>query len=235
MTNVTTSPEREAKYLARQALAPLCSDFPVRFHTERQLEPLRSATLRLLERTGVKYASPKALNLLAEAGARVDGHAQIARLPRELVSETLAMVPRRFTLGARDPVCDLAVGSGVTYGTTGGCAPEVVDWRTGARRPSTKADLEAITRLQDYLGSVCFWWPTASAGDCGETAQLHEMEAGWNNTSKHLMGMVQGELLARASVEMATIVAGGAGNLRPGRSSAISSARSRHSSMTRAA
>ena len=68
--------------------------------------------------------------------------------------------------------------------------------------------------MQDCLGSISFWWPTVSAGDCGETAQLHEIEAGWNNTSKHLMGMVQGETLARAAVEMATAVAGGAEELR---------------------
>ena len=103
----------------------------------------------------------------------------------------------------------------LTYGTTGGCAVEIVDWRTGVRRPSTKADLEAITRVQDCLGSICYWWPTVSAGDCGETAQLHELEAGFNNTSKHLMGMVQGERLARAAVEMATAVAGGAAGAPP--------------------
>ena len=68
--------------------------------------------------------------------------------------------------------------------------------------------------MQDCLGSISYWWPTVSAGDCGETAQLHEIEAGWNNTSKHLMGMVQGETLARAAVEMATAVAGGAEELR---------------------
>ncbi len=90
----------------------------------------------------------------------------------------------------------------------------MIDWRTGVRRSSTKADLADITRMQDCLGSISFWWPTVSAGDCGETAQLHEIEAGWNSTSKHLMGMVQGEELARAAVEMATAVAGGAAELR---------------------
>ncbi len=198
----------------RQPLAPLRSDFPVRFHDEAQIEPLRDATLRLLETTGVRFASPKALKILAAAGARVDEGSEIARLPRALVEETLAQVPRAFTLGARDQTCDLAVGSGFTYGTTDGCGVEVVDWRTGARRPSTKADLEAITRMQDCLGSICYWWPTVSAGDCGETAQLHEVEAGFNNTSKHLMGMVQGEALARHAVEMATAVAGGPEELR---------------------
>ena len=91
---------------------------------------------------------------------------------------------------------------------------EVVDWRSGERRQSTKADLEDITRMTDYLGSVQFWWPTVAAGDCGETHELHEIEAGWNNTGKHLQGMVQGEKLARYAVEMARVVAGGSEQLR---------------------
>ncbi|MBE0528788.1 MAG: trimethylamine methyltransferase family protein, partial [Thermoleophilia bacterium] len=198
----------------RQALAPLRSDFSVRFHEAAQLEPLHDAALRLLETTGMRFESPRALAILKKAGATVDEGSDLVRLPRQLVEETLALAPREFTLGARDASCDLQVGSGFTYGTTDGCGVEVIDWRTGERRSSTKADLEAITRMQDCLGSISFWWPTVSAGDCGETAQLHEMEAGWNNTSKHLMGMVQGETLARAAVEMATVVAGGAEELR---------------------
>ncbi len=198
----------------RQALAPLRSDFRVRFHDEAAVEPLHDATLRLLETTGMRFESPKALAILKKAGAKVDEGSDLVRLPRRLVEETLSLAPRAFTLGARDPSCDLQVGSGFTYGTTDGCGVEVIDWQTGERRSSTKADLEAITRMQDCLGSISFWWPTVSAGDCGETAQLHEIEAGWNNTSKHLMGMVQGETLARAAVEMATAVAGGADELR---------------------
>jgi trimethylamine--corrinoid protein Co-methyltransferase len=193
---------------------PLRSDFPWRFHDQAGLEPLHEATLRLLETTGMRFESPAALAILKEAGARVDGGSDLVRLPRELVREALALVPREYVLGARDPSCDLALGSGATFGTTDGCGVEVVDWHSGERRPSTKADLEAITRMQDCLGSVSYWWPTVSAGDCGETAQLHELEAGFANTSKHLMGMVQGEALARAAVEMATAVAGGTEELR---------------------
>jgi len=198
----------------RQAIAPLRSDFTVRFHSEAQIEPLREATLALLKRTGVKYRSAKALAILKKAGAKVDEGSDLVRLPRRLVEETLALAPRSFVLGSRDGAGDLDLGSGFTYGATDGCGVEVVDWRTGERRSSTKADLADVTRMQDCLGSISFWWPTVSAGDCGRTAQLHEIEAGWNNTTKHLMGMVQGETLARHAVEMATLVAGGAEGLR---------------------
>ena len=79
---------------------------------------------------------------------------------------------------------------------------------------STKADLARISRLQDYLSSISFWWPTVSAGDYGETSQLHEIDAGWNNTVKHLQGMVNGAREARYAVEMATVIAGSAEELR---------------------
>ena len=214
VASVGPPPSAEKAGPQRQPLAPLRSDFTWRFHDEVRLEPLHDATLRLLETTGMRFESPRALAILKRAGARVDEASRIVRLPRRLVEEALAGAPRRFTLGARDPACDLQLGSGFTYGTSDGCGVEVVDWHTGQCRASTKADLEAVTRMQDHLGSISYWWPTVSAGDCGRTAQLHEIEAGWNNTGKHLMGMVQGEALAKAAVEMATAVAGGAEELR---------------------
>ena len=97
----------------RQPLAPLRSDFAVGFHSEAQIEPLRDATLRLLERTGVRYASPKALAILAKAGAKVD-EASGARPPARASWSRRRWPARRARspLGARDASCDLAVGSG---------------------------------------------------------------------------------------------------------------------------
>ena len=144
----------------------------------------------------------------------MDRATEVAKLPPALVLEAMATAPRRFALGARDASCDIAVGDGRTYCTTDGCGVEIVDFETRERRQSTKADLADVTRLQDALSSISFWWPTLSAGDCGETAQLHELDAGWNNTVKHLQGMVNGEREARFAVEMATVIAGSAEELR---------------------
>jgi trimethylamine--corrinoid protein Co-methyltransferase len=145
---------------------------------------------------------------------RVDRTAQIATFPPEIVLAAMAQAPRRFTLGAREASCEIPVGDGNSYCTTDGCGVEIVDFVTRERRQSTKADLADVTRLQDYLSSIAFWWPTLSAGDHGETAQLHELDAGWNNTVKHLQGMVNGEREARYAVEMATVIAGSAEELR---------------------
>ena len=195
--------------LRRAPIAPLRSDFRLHVHDDAQLAPILEATYGLLERTGVRFQSAKALDILAKAGADVHEASGIVRLPRSLVDEALALAPRSFVLGSRDGSSDLDLGVG----------PHLRHHRRQRHRgdrlahrrcggPSTKADLADITRMQDYLGSISFWWPTVSAGDYGRTAQLHELDAGWNNTTKHLMGMVQGETLAQHAVEMAAVVGG---------------------------
>jgi len=200
--------------IQRPPIEPLKSDFKVEFHSRQQLDILKQATLDILERVGVEFPSSKALAILEQAGARVDQATRIVKFPPELVLAAMAKAPRSFPFGARDASCDLDLSDGRTYCTTDGCGVEIVDLKTRQHRMSTKADLAQITRLTDYLPAISFWWPTVSAGDCGETAQLHELDAGFNNTVKHLQGMVQGEKLARYAVEMATAVAGSAEELR---------------------
>ena len=200
--------------MQRPPIEPIEPAFRQQYHTPEQLVRLKLATLDILERVGVKFQSAKALGILEEAGARVDRATEVARFPAELVLTAMAKAPRRFALGARDASCEIAVGDGRTYCTTDGCGVEIVDFQTRERRQSTKADLADVTRLQDALASIAFWWPTLSAGDCGETAQLHELDAGWTNTVKHLQGMVNGEREARYAVEMATVIAGSAEELR---------------------
>lgn len=200
--------------LERQPIEPLRPAFVHAFHTQDQLDRLKQATLDILADVGVRFPSHKALAVLAEHGVRVDRETRIARFPADLVLDAMTKAPPRFTLGARDPSCEIPVGDGATYCTSDGCGPRIIDPLTGDERTSTKADVEAVSRMLDYLGSMGFWWPTVSAGDHGETSQLHEVEAGFRNTVKHLQGMVQGERQARYAVEMATVVAGSAEELR---------------------
>jgi trimethylamine---corrinoid protein Co-methyltransferase len=200
--------------MERPPIEPLEPAFTFQYHSSEQLDRLKQATLDILETVGVRFQSAKALGILAEAGASVDRESQVAKLPPELVLTAMAKAPRRFGLGARDSSCDIAVGDGKTYCTTDGSGVEIVDFETRERRSSTKADVADVTRLQDALPSIAFWWPTLSAGDRGETAQLHELDAGWNNTVKHLQGFVQGGRQARYAVEMATVIAGSAEELR---------------------
>ena len=136
----------------RQPLLPLGSDFRVRFYDDAKLDRYKEAVLTVLERTGVRFGSPKALDVLQEHGAVVDRESGVVRFSAGLVERALATAPRSFWLGSRDGSLDLDLASGDTYNTTNGCGTEVIDWHTGERRQPTKDDLGAITRMGDYLG-----------------------------------------------------------------------------------
>jgi hypothetical protein len=43
-----------------------------------------------------------------------------------------------------------------------------------------------MARVADYLSSISLYWPIVSAQDYGGVAPLHELDASFNNTGKHI-------------------------------------------------
>jgi len=189
-------------------LEPIRSSRRLSFLDTEQLDRMQDATLHVLEDVGVRFPSESALAILADHGAMVDAATQIVRFPRDLVRRALASAPRTFTMAARDPAFDLHLEEGVSYFTTDGCGVATIDWDTRQERPSRKSDVAEMARVADYLSSIGFMWPTVSAQDHGQTSQLHEIDAAYNNTVKHFQGMVMGAEPARRAVEMASVLAG---------------------------
>jgi trimethylamine--corrinoid protein Co-methyltransferase len=201
--------------LERQPLEPIRTRHRLQSLTDGQRNQLQEATFQILEEVGVRFPSEKALAILADHGAQVYRSEQIVRFPRDLVRKAMATVPRSFRVGARHPSCEFDLGDGATYFTTDGCGVETVDLETGQRRPSVKSDVAQMARVSDYLSSVAFYWPMVSAQDYGKTAPLHELDASWNHTVKHVQSeTLMGEVPARYALEMATVIAGGREQLR---------------------
>jgi len=199
----------------RPAIEPIQTDFRLKFATDEQLDMLQEATLRILEEVGVKFPSEKTLRIFSEHGAHVDKDTQIVKIPRQLVMKALSTVPRYFKLGARDPACDLQLQENVTYFCSDGCGVETIDFETRQRRPSCKEDVGKMAHIADYLSAMSFSWPMVSAQDYGTTAPLHEMDASWNNTVKHVQSeTIMGEKPCQYAVEMAKVLTGSAEELR---------------------
>lgn len=148
---------------------------------------IHEATLDVLARAGVRFASPKALAILRAAGAEVDDETLVARLPRELVEQTVARAPREVLLAARDAARDVVLDGARTWLTVDGTGAATLDHRTGERRPSTAADLAAATRVADALDEIGFVWPPVSAGDVAPgTETLETLALLLENTGKHV-------------------------------------------------
>jgi trimethylamine:corrinoid methyltransferase-like protein len=70
---------------------------------------LYERSLEVLERAGVSTTNDALLHLIADHGQQVDFEAKRIRLDPGFVEEKLAMVPRIFTLAARDRELDMVL------------------------------------------------------------------------------------------------------------------------------
>ena len=117
--------------------------------------------------------------------------------------------PRFYTMGARQPAFDLNLDGKSLYCATDGCGVETIDFITRQRRRSKKEDVASMARVSDYLSALSFYWPIVSAQDFPKTAPLHELDASFNNTVKHVQSeTIMGAWTARYAIEMADVVAG---------------------------
>ena len=180
-----------------------------------ELESIQSATLDLLETVGVRFPSEEALRIFAEHGARVDEESQIVRIHSDLVKKALSQAPRSYKLAGRVKEADLLLDGSRSYFGTDGVGVETLDFITGASRSSTKEDVAKMARVADALSSIGFYWPMVSAQDYGLTAPLHEIEASFKNTVKHVQTVTSvDQTLANYAIRMAEIISGDRESMR---------------------
>jgi len=130
---------------------------PVKFKTrvelldQEQVKAIDQASREILEKIGVKMPLPAALDLLEEAGAKVDRQHQLVFFPPDLVGQILDRAQGSFTLCARNPFFDLPLDGDHGYLTLDGCGLQVLDLQDGRLRKSCLRDLEEAVRVADYL------------------------------------------------------------------------------------
>ena len=184
--------------------------------TEEDVQKIHSATLEIIEKTGVRFPSKRAIAIWEEHGADVDHETQIVKVKGEIIEGAIRKGKPSYVLAARDPDQDLPLDGNHVFVGTDGCGVQVQDLETGQLRVSSLRDVEEIARVADTLEEVAFHWVAVSAQDRPpESRSLHELKAIWENSTKHAQTeSIYSAQEARAAVEMARIIAGGADALR---------------------
>jgi trimethylamine--corrinoid protein Co-methyltransferase len=194
---------------------PIRTKLKVDVLTGGQVADIREATLHVLNNVGVHVPSERALQVFSEHGAQVNSASQIVCLPPELVLEAMSCAPRVFNLSGRAAGTNLTLDGSASHFATDGSGTETIDFKTGEYRPSTKSDVAMMAKVADYLSSISFYWPMVSAQEFGRLGPLHELDASFNNTVKHVQSVtIIGEELARCALQMAEVIAGGRDHLR---------------------
>ena len=193
----------------------LSGGFSLNAFTDDECYEIHLATLEVLEKTGVFVADDQALDIFDGGGAVVNPKNKIVKIPPYLVEDAIRTAPPKLFLAGRTPNNDIVLESNRVGFTTFGEGVFVIDPYTGELRKSTKKDVADAAKLADYLSEIDVYERAVGAHDVPqEVGQIHNAEASFNNTSKHLfMGAFTGYQLDRL-VEMATVIAGGKDNLR---------------------
>ncbi|MBW2593736.1 MAG: trimethylamine methyltransferase family protein [Deltaproteobacteria bacterium] len=189
------------------------SGFGINAFTDNELKAIHFATLEVLQTTGVKVESDKALEIFHGAGARVEQHDGygIVKIPNYIVEDCIRWAPRIGGYYGRRPEDDyITDGARVGFSAGFGEQVKIIDLDTKKVRSTVKKDLADITRIQDYLDVITVIERAACSGDQPPATQtLHNYEAMVQNSSKHCFLGFGGGKNAEKIIEMAKIAAGG--------------------------
>jgi len=188
--------------------------FDLEIFTPGEIQNLHDKSVEILERVGISTSSDMLVKRMADEGQKVEfgqgGENHRIWFDPKFVMDKVALAPRHYTLGARNPENDLPIDGQHMYMSTDGCPAHIIDIETGERRNSTKQDLRDIARIADYLPQIGMLWQSVSANDeVVPVRPMHETHAQWPNTSKHIMQMTAVDgFNARGLLEMLEVLQG---------------------------
>ena len=172
---------------------------------------IHNAAVTILEKTGMTFESglDDTLNMLENAGARVDRSQGRIRFPGKLIEEQVKKAPGRVILYSRDGNNDLDLTENRVYLGTGGAAIKVLDLETGKPRSTTLQDIYQIGRLVDRLKHIHFYLRPCIPTDITESDyDINMFYACLKSTAKHVMSGVNNEAGFHQIVDLASIIAG---------------------------
>jgi len=187
----------------------------ISFLTKSEIEAIHEASLRVLEKTGIKVMSGVALDILKKAGAKVDYDTGHVSIPRNVVEEALKMAPKTIKYAARNPKNDFVLNKQKSHFCATGGPPFMIDWETGKRRYSTSEDIAKLARIADYLDHVDVIWPLGAGNDVPAPMRyIVDMYTTLRNSEKHYEGDSTTGKEAQYQIEIGAAIVGGREKLR---------------------
>ncbi|MBW2692697.1 MAG: trimethylamine methyltransferase family protein [Deltaproteobacteria bacterium] len=125
---------------------------PVLTHSE--IQQIHERSLDLLERVGIDYQTPRALEVLERHGCPVDYERNWASLPRDFVEWAIEQAPRVVRLEARDPSKSVVLDGRRAHHSCDSQGSRAIDFETGECVPSTEESLRRGILFADALDKL---------------------------------------------------------------------------------
>jgi len=159
----------------------------LRVLSESQLEDIHFASIHVLERTGMVFNSPEAVDLLLAAGCRKVKGNRIC-IPSHLIDESLRSAPKQIRISDRDGKPAMLLAKRNVYYGTGSDLPSVIDPYSGQKRTALAKDVANFAKLCDYTPNIDFVMSMALASDRPvETTDLYAFAGMVTNTTHPIL------------------------------------------------
>jgi trimethylamine--corrinoid protein Co-methyltransferase len=180
-----------------------------RLLTEEQIQEIHRASLEVLETVGVRLLHAEAVELLRDAGCRVQG-SNVVQIPNWLVEECIRSAPSRITVYNQDGTEAMRLeGRNIHFGL-GTDLISTQDLETGETRPTRLQDVVNAARVADYCQEIDFIASFGLPHDVPTNSMYLECaRAMMENSNKPIFFTAGGEEDLAVIIEMAAAVAGG--------------------------
>jgi len=181
--------------------------------SEGQIQRVYQATLDCLNRTGVNVHNAEARELLARAGARVDGLR--VRIPPHIIQDAIASNPRSFTLWGRDGKQRMHIVPDRVHFGPGPTCTYFVDPETGETRKTRRGDPALTAKVCDALDNISYVMSLGLIDDVTpRLAPVYEFAEMLAHTAKPVLPWGYTPDNVRDIYQIALAVAGNASALR---------------------
>ena len=181
--------------------------------TQDELNLIHDTSMEILAETGVRFFSDEVTAIFQSQGFRIDGTRVL--FTEQNVQSALKHAPSRFTIQARNPANNVAIGEDdFVFVPTGG-APNVVNAK-GERRPATLEDYHTCCRLVQSSDQLeMSHLQTVQPMDVpARVAHLDMLNANMVMSDKAYVGAAESRQFTIDFLEMAAIAWGGKENLK---------------------
>lgn len=120
----------------------------------QQVEKILNEAYAILEKVGVLIENEEAMQLLGNAGAKVDVKNQKAYFPKSLIESSVKSTPSSITVYNRNGEAVLNLEGDNIHFDPGSAALTILDWKTQRQRKPVTQDLINFSRLTDSLKNI---------------------------------------------------------------------------------
>ncbi len=176
---------------------------------------IHETSMRVFEEIGIRVKNREALELFAEAGAKVYRETSVIKMDEETVMDLIDRAPGMVHLYGQRPEHTLHVGGSNVYAGTGGTALYVLEPESEKRRRATLSDLKDIARVVDRMSNIDFFMIPVFPRDIDEKdVDVNRFGAALSFQGKHVTGGVYTADGVRNVICMASMIAGSEKALR---------------------